>query len=166
MLSQMYRLIQGSQQNKVPYFIREWERELNMRPSDQQIKKIIKSTYSTSISSHVQEMAYKFMTRWYRTPVRLNQMYPAADARCWRGCEQRGTFLHLWWECPRIKIFWEAIAPWIEMLTPIPVEFTPLCFLFHGTPGPLKGYRRSIIPHLLNAAKLLIPKFWKQTVQL
>lgn len=102
---------------------------------------MIKSTYSTSLSLHVQEMA---------------------DARCWRGCEQKCKFLHLWLECPRIEIFWVAIALWIERLTPRPMEFTPLCFLFHGMPGSFKSYRKSITPHLLNAAKLLVPRFWKQ----
>lgn len=86
------------------------------------------------------------------------------DARCWRGCGQQGTFLHLWWTCPVIKPFWEAIAPWIEKLTPRPMEFTPLYFLFHGMPRPMKTYKKSIIPHLLNAAKLLVPRFWKQAL--
>lgn len=162
MLSQMYSLILSTQKKTIPYFVREWERELNKVLSDEQIKKMIQSTYSTSISSYSQEMAYKFLTRWYRTPARLNRIYPTADARCWRGCEQRGTFLHLWWECPRIKEFWDAVAPWIKRLAPRSIECTPLDFLFYGTTGTIKAYRRSITPHLLNAAKVLIPRFWKQ----
>lgn len=42
------------------------------------------------------------------------------------------------------------------------MEFTPLVFLFHGTSGSIKAYGKSITSHLLNAAKLLIPRFWKQ----
>lgn len=43
------------------------------------------------------------------------------------------------------------------------IELTPVYFLFHGSMGFIKSYKNSVIPHLLNAAKRLIPRFWKQT---
>lgn len=119
-------------------------------------------TDHTSISSHIQDMYYKFLTRWY-TPVRLAQIYPSADINCWRGCNQRGSFLHLWWHCPKIKVLWEEIAPWIKKITLRPIEFSPLHFLFHGMPSSASFFKRSVTPHLLNAAKILIPRFWKQS---
>lgn len=63
LLSQMYRVILSGQDGTVPYFVREWERELDQILRNTQIEKMIKLTYSTSISSRVQEMAYKFPTR-------------------------------------------------------------------------------------------------------
>lgn len=155
LLSQMYRLVLGTQNKTVPYFIREWEGELKQGFTTAQIKKLIDSTHSTSISSQVQEMSYKLLGRWYRTPVRLAQIYPTVDVRCWRECGKKGTFLHLWWSCPKIKVFWEAISPWVERLSSGPMELTPLNFLFHGTPMSIGSYKKSITPHLLNAAKLL-----------
>lgn len=124
---------------------------------------MIKITQSSSISSHIQEMAYKFLTRWHFTPARLAQMFSKAEACCWRGCDERGTFLHSWWSCPKIKRFWEAVAPWIKRLTLRPIEFSVTHFLFHGMPTSNKTYKRSITPHLLNAAKVLIPRYWKQS---
>lgn len=40
-------------------------------------------------------------------------------------------------------------------------EVGPLAILFHTTGEPRKKYRASIFPYLLNAAKILIPKYWK-----
>lgn len=163
LMSQMYRLILATQNRTVPHFIREWEGELGHNLTTAQIKKLFNLTHSTSISSQIQEMSYKFLTRWYWTPVKIAKRFPTADARCWRGCGQEGTFLHLWWSCPKIKVFWEAIASWVERLSPGPIEVTPWNFLFHGTSMSVRAYKNSVIPHLLNAAKSLIPRLWKQT---
>lgn len=38
----------------------------------------------------------------------------------------------------------------------------PWVILFHCTDEPIGSYKKSITPHLLNAAKMLIPKYWKQ----
>lgn len=115
LLSQMYKLVLSAQSTAVPYYIREWERELVQDFNPLQIHKMmIRLTHAISISSRVQEMAYKFLTRWYRTPSRIAQMSPMADACFWKGCSHRCTFFHLWWFCPKIKIFWEAITPWIK----------------------------------------------------
>lgn len=145
------------------YFIREWERELDYNFTSEQIKRLMGATHHTSISSHIQEMSYKFLTRWYRTPARLAQIYPSVDINCWGGCNQRGLllFLHLRWHCPKIKVFWEEMAPWIKKITLRPIEFSLLHSLFHGMPSSPRFYKRSVTPHLLNAAKILIPRFWK-----
>ena len=162
LLSQMYRLILGTRRKTTSYYIRDWEGELNHRFTTQQIKKLIDSAHHTSVSSQIQEMSYKFLSRWYRTPVRLAQMYRLADNGCWRGCGQEGTLLHLWWSCPKIRGFWQEIAPWVGRLSPEEIELTPLNFLFHGSARSMGSYKESITPHLLNAAKLLIPRLWKQ----
>ena len=44
-----------------------------------------------------------------------------------------------------------------------PLDRTPLQYLFHDTHSSVKRYRRSIIPFVLNAAKCLIPRHWKQS---
>lgn len=35
-------------------------------------------------------------------------------------------------------------------------------FLLHDTPSSVKSYKKSVIPYFFNAAKSLIPRFWKQ----
>lgn len=38
----------------------------------------------------------------------------------------------------------------------------PWVVLFHGGAGDIKQYKGSLTPHLLNAAKRLIPKYWQK----
>ena len=37
--------------------------------------------------------------RYHLTPVRMAKINKSGNDRCWRGCGERGTFLHCWWEC-------------------------------------------------------------------
>lgn len=43
-----------------------------------------------------------------------------------------------------------------------PVPNDPWVVLFHCSSEPAGRYKNSIAPHLLNAAKTLIPKYWKE----
>ena len=35
----------------------------------------------------------------YLTPVRTAIIKKTRDHKCWRGCGEKGTRLHCWWEC-------------------------------------------------------------------
>lgn len=65
----------------------------------------------------------------------LVQIHPTADER--RGCTQKGTFLHIRWSCPKIRPFWDEIAPWIKKPIELSLErgrkgerFPPSFFFF------------------------------------
>ena len=103
MLSRMHRMVQSAQDKTIPYYMREWERELGLKFTAEQSKRLMETTHQSSISSYIQEMSYKFLTRWYHTPTRLAQIYPSMDANCCRGCNQRGSFVHIWWQCSKIR---------------------------------------------------------------
>ena len=45
------------------------------------------------------EMQIKAIVRYHLTPVRVAIIIKkAANNRCWRGCGEKGSFLHCWWE--------------------------------------------------------------------
>lgn len=144
LLSQMYKLVLSGHNISTPYFIKVWERELSYTFTSLQVKKLMESMYSSSI----QEMSYKFVARWYLTPARFAQIYMTADECCWRGCKQKGTFLQIWWSCPKIRPFWDEIAPWIKKMTIKHIELSPLHFLFHGIPASIKFYKKKVLHHI------------------
>lgn len=163
LLAQMYRLVLSGQYTIAPYFIREWERELGCNFTPLHVKRLIKGTYSSSINSRIQEMSYKFLTRWYRTPLRSAQIYPTRDDRCWRGCGQQCTYIHIWWTCPKIKLFWDVIAPWIKQLTIRPIEVDPLHFLFHVIPCSKKFYKKKYYTSFVERSKIgIVSHDWYQ----
>jgi hypothetical protein len=54
-------------------------------------------------------MHIKITLRFYLTPVRMAKIKNSGDSRCWRGCGERGTFFHCWWDCKLVQPLWKSI---------------------------------------------------------
>lgn len=108
----------------------------------------------------MQETNYKILTRWYRTPSLL-KIFPRTSDLCWRCQQEKGTLIHIFWSCPRIQNFWKEVRRIIQKFTDRTVPDEPAYFLLHATDTPARVYKKSIVRHLLDAAKACIPLNWK-----
>lgn len=102
------------------------------------------------------------MSRWYRVPADLARIYPSVSDQCWRKCGLRGTLLHIWWECPLIQPYLADIRALIREILDLDIPLSPTHFLLHVPQMPISRYIKSVLPHLLNAARRLLPIYWKQ----
>ncbi|KAM4031907.1 uncharacterized protein ACNLHF_019289 [Anomaloglossus baeobatrachus] len=94
----------------IPNFISKWETELNIKFLTNEIQAIMRNIHYLTFSVRYQELNYKIISRWYKTPVILNKRNNTISPLC-RRCEMElGTLTHIWLKCPKIQEHWEKLA--------------------------------------------------------
>jgi hypothetical protein len=107
LITRIYRELKNLNSPKINDPIKKLPTELNRTFSKvQMVKKYMKKC---SPSLAIKEMLIKTTLRFHLTPVRITIIKNTTNNRCWRGCGEKGTLLHCWWECKLVQLLWKKI---------------------------------------------------------
>nr|AAS66223.1 LRRG00132 [Rattus norvegicus] len=161
LISKIYKELKKLCRRETNNPIKKWGSELNKEFTAKECRMAEKHLKKCSASLVIREMQIKTTLRFHLTPVRLAKIKNSGDSRCWRGCGERGTLLHCWWDCRLVKPFWKSVWRFLRKLD-IELPEDPAIPLLGIYPKDASTYKRDTCSTMFIAALFIIARKWKE----
>ena len=105
-------------------------------------------------------MQTKTTMRYHLMPVRMAAIKKFTNNKFWRGCREKGTLLHYWWECTLVQPLWRTVWRFLKKLE-IELPYDPAIPLL-GTHTEETRIERDTCTSMFITALFTTARTWKQ----